>query len=156
LQTYKDLFSHSKINIDTYWDSVSSLYEFNKKQKEIDSESLTSISDSEESTADDGVDDTDDEIVDGDVRDEINAGNNNIYAPIWSTTSSQSETNSSDYASSAYHNNYTSVGYNTKDTASSYNTTSNYNYFYENYNANDDYAFLNYPHDEENQTYFHL
>ena len=37
LQTYKDLFSGSKINIDTYWDSVSSLYKFHKKQKEIDS-----------------------------------------------------------------------------------------------------------------------
>jgi hypothetical protein len=54
----------------------------------------------------DGVDDTDDEIAGGDFRDENNTANNfinnnNSYAPIWSTTSSQSETNSSDYATSA-------------------------------------------------------
>ncbi len=38
----------------------------------------------------DSVDDTDDEIADGDFRDENNTGNNiinnnNSYAPIWST-----------------------------------------------------------------------
>ena len=60
------------------------------------------------------------------------------------------------YATSAYHNNYTSAGYNTEDAASSYTTTSNYNYYYENSNAYDNYAFLNYPQDEENQTYFNL
>ncbi len=102
------------------------------------------------------------QYTDGDIRDETTsyAGNNNInnnsYVHIWSTTSSHGETNISDYCTSAYHNNYTSVGYNTEDIALSYTTTSYYNYYYENSSSYDNYAFLNYPQDDENQTYFHL
>ncbi len=36
LQTYKDLFSHSKINIDTYWDSVSSLFHYGFSNTALD------------------------------------------------------------------------------------------------------------------------
>ena len=137
MDTYKDLLSKSKITKETYWDSVRALYEFHKKQKELDTESLTSISDSEESST--------------------NEDNNN-YVSIRSSISniaiSSSQTNVFNDDTSSYHSNFAGVGYVNEDTASSYATASNYNYYYENSNDYNNYAFLNYADNEELETYF--